>query len=63
MVEYCFVLTGCTGGLGLALLERLVGTYPGSHFITICRNEAKALNKFEKITEILKKGDGRLDSK
>ena len=61
--EICFLLTGCTAGLGLALLERLVDQYPESHFIAICRNSKKANLNFSKIIQKLKKHEGRLDCK
>ena len=63
MSDYCFVITGCTAGLGLALLERLISEYPSSHFIAICRNKPKAERVFKKLIEQLKKTDGRLDGK
>jgi len=61
MSDYCFVITGCTAGLGLALLERLISEYPSSHFIAICRNKPKAERVFKNLIERLKKTDGRLD--
>ena len=57
----CIVLTGCTAGLGFALLDRLVENYPSSHFITICRNKEKAERVFKPLVEKMKKFDGRLD--
>jgi len=63
MSDYCFVITGCTAGLGLALLERLISEYPSSHFIAICRNKPKAERVFKNLIEQLKKTDGRLDGK
>ena len=63
MSDYCFVITGCTAGLGLALLERLISEYPSSHFIAICRNKPKAERVFENLIEQLKKTDGRFDGK
>ena len=63
MSDYCFVITGCTAGLGLALLERLISEYPSSHFIAICRNKPKAERVFKNLIERLKKTDGRLDGK
>lgn len=63
MSDYCFVITGCTAGLGLALLERLISEYPSSHFIAICRNKPKAERVFKNLIEQLKKSDGRLDGK
>merc|ERR1711917_87584 len=61
MSDYCFVITGCTAGLGLALLERLISEYPSGHFIAICRNKPKAERVFKNLIEQLKKSDGRLD--
>ena len=63
MSDYCFVITGCTAGLGLALLERLISEYPSSHFIAICRNKPKAERVFKDLIEKLKKTDGRFDGK
>ena len=63
MSDYCFVITGCTAGLGLALLERLISEYPSSHFIAICRNKSKTERVFKDLIEKLKKTDGRFDGK
>ena len=63
MSDFCFVITGCTAGLGLSLLERLICEYPSCHFITICRNKSKAERVFKDLIEKIKKTDGRLDGR
>ena len=58
-----FLLTGCTAGLGLALVKKLVFDYPTGHFIVVCRNEQKGHHVLEEQAKILKKNDGNLTGK
>jgi len=55
-----FLLTGCTAGLGLALVKKLVADYPNGHFIVVCRNVQKGNHVLEEQARILKKNDGNL---
>ena len=58
-----FLLTGCTAGLGLALVKKLVADYPNGHFIVVCRNVQKGNHVLEEQARILKKNDGNLTGK
>jgi hypothetical protein len=59
----CFVLTGCTDGMGFALLKKLISSYPDSQFITICRNVRKAEIVFKELIYTAKISNGSINSK
>lgn len=56
------VLTGCTAGLGLALLKKLISKEPESKYVIICRNIKKAEIVFKNEIERMKKTEGSLTS-
>ena len=59
----CFVVTGCTAGLGLELISNLVSIYPNGHYIIICRNINKANSLLSNEFDLIKKADGTVNGR